>query len=264
MRAPDVNMHALLQLMYLVMSLTRSSARSHECNKRQFFSKNKTENNKYIFDLLGVVNDVPLFLNNWSEWDEDVFLSTLIKHDEKWSRLSGLSLTELYRHELQTYLKAYPNTNPSKNDKSVIATVFFLNELKALLVDWEFAGNAPYFTKVDGINQNIKWSFHTRFIQHASGYDALGSVIVEFKEEGREVYKISADLGEIEGVGLLSFPFCGEQEAKSSAAQFYRYFEEVGLPFLKRYSDISSVIKELKQRNHDDLLDDSCSYQYKA
>ncbi|PKH29146.1 hypothetical protein CXF88_19705 [Shewanella sp. ALD9] len=61
-------------------------------------------------------------------------------------------------------------------------------------------------------------------------------------------------MGNIEGTGQCRFSVSKKQSAKSSAFELYEYFNERGLPFLRKYSDPTEVVGTLRNGGKEAML----------
>jgi len=99
MIAPEAEMHALTQLMYRVII----NARLIAWGNSKLINRIKSSSNEHLADLMDAIHNVPIYLDKWEDWDEKMFLTILGCYDDKWTDRSGINLTEIYHHELESY-----------------------------------------------------------------------------------------------------------------------------------------------------------------
>lgn len=109
----------------------------------------------------------------------------------------------------------------------------FLRELSALLPGWKFVASQRYFKRKNG---PVQWLLHVAFVNHARDFDAVGNVAIEFLANRKRVAIIGAQLGNIAGIGQTRHSVCSSAMAAEAARSLVLEFNQVGLPFLQRYS----------------------------
>lgn len=129
--------------------------------------------------------------------------------------------------------------------------LIFIEELKILLPNWKFIKSDRQFKLK---HKNVIWHFHIACINHASDFDAVGSVSVEYLMGNERTCSIGAELGIIEGSGQTRFSISNPNEAKISAQHLVAFFDRIGLVFLHRYSNPTEVISTLKKGGKDAVL----------
>lgn len=127
----------------------------------------------------------------------------------------------------------------------------FIDELKALLSDWKFIKSQRHFKKNE---EGIVWLLHIGCLNHLADFDAVGDVAVEFKAGKESICIVGAELGNIEGTGQNRFSVSTSAEARSSATKLYKYFEDHGLPFLRKYSNPVEVVTTLEKGGKEAML----------
>ncbi|MGH1543541.1 MAG: hypothetical protein ACRBHB_24290 [Arenicella sp.] len=249
MKAPDPQMHALLELLSYVIIRARSMA----WDNRHFFTRIKSESNDVIADMLDAIHNVPLFLNNWEAFDEGMFLESLddIYYGVR-SDSSTESLLQVYTEALDDYFMMYPGRRSDEEcHKAVKVNDYYYKELVSFFKDWEVAKERPVFMKRNG---RVKWYFHTCCMQHVSGFYAIGMAIIEYLPDSSNAFKIRLDLGDFDDLGARRFPFTSKQDAKAAAADIHHCFEAVGIPFLQKYSEPCNALSALKQGGSEAML----------
>ena len=126
-----------------------------------------------------------------------------------------------------------------------------IEELELALSDWKFVKSRRYFKKTE---KGLVWYLHLGCINHMEDFDAVGNVAVEFKAGKERVCIVGAELGNIRGTGQHRFPVSSGEEAKASAIELYRCFNEHGLPFLRKYSDPATVLSSLTHGGKEAML----------
>jgi len=127
----------------------------------------------------------------------------------------------------------------------------FIEELKYLLADWKFVKSKRQFQLTEN---DLVWFLHIGCINHVEDFDAVADVAVEFRAGRARVCIVGAELGNIQGAGQHRFPVSNTEETKSSAIELYKYFQEHGVPFLRKYSDPATVLNTLSNGGKDALL----------
>lgn len=102
MVAPQPELNALLRVIYIATIEARATAWLSESEKsideqRQALSK--------VASLTDAIHNIPLYLDNWENWDEKAFLNVLRCHDEKWKGEDVVNLESVYRNQLENYLE---------------------------------------------------------------------------------------------------------------------------------------------------------------
>lgn len=120
-----------------------------------------------------------------------------------------------------------------------------------MLPGWKFISGQRHFKKtVDGAN----WYFHIVFVNHAENFDAVGDVAVEFVENRERCAIVGAQLGNISGAGQTRHSVNSPTSATRSAGSLVSEFREVGLPFLERYTEVSTTLAALEKGGREALL----------
>ncbi|MCX6378363.1 MAG: hypothetical protein NT023_02645, partial [Armatimonadetes bacterium] len=127
----------------------------------------------------------------------------------------------------------------------------FLDELRPMLPDWKFVAGQRHFKKAVG---PLNWYFHISFVNHTDDFDAVGDVAVEFVENRQRSAIVGAQLGNISGVGQTRHGVNSPTSAVNSACSLLSEFREVGLPFLERYSELSTTLETLESGGREALL----------
>ena len=124
----------------------------------------------------------------------------------------------------------------------------FVAELKRLLPEWQFVKSHRAFKRR---YEDVTWRLHISCINHESDFDAVGDVAVEYKTGSESVCVFGAELGNIEGSGQARFRVSSTSEALKSAHQLYSFFDEIGLPYLAKYSKPTEVVSALRKGGKD-------------
>jgi hypothetical protein len=119
----------------------------------------------------------------------------------------------------------------------------FMTELSSLLKGWQFVKRYHGFKQGHG---DVVWHFHVACISHKADFDAVGDVAVEIQNRRGRVCIVGATLSNIEGSGQTRFAVRSLQDVKNAAVGLVRHLSEVGLPFLKQYSDPVEILRVLK------------------
>ncbi|WP_428666995.1 hypothetical protein [Photobacterium swingsii] len=127
----------------------------------------------------------------------------------------------------------------------------FIEELEAYMSEWTYVKSQRKFKKI--VKGNT-WYFHINCIKHVSDFDVVGDVAIEFKAKKERICIVGAELGNISGVGQKRFSVASESQAKESALEIYKYFEEHGCKFCRKYSEPHNVINTLKNGGKEALL----------
>ena len=109
----------------------------------------------------------------------------------------------------------------------------FLEELGTLLPGWKFVASQRHFKHAEGA---VNWLLHLAFVNHERDFDAIGDVAVEFLFNKKRVAIVGAQLGNIAGVGQTRHSVSSAVMAKEAARSLISEFNQIGLPFLQRYS----------------------------
>ena len=119
----------------------------------------------------------------------------------------------------------------------------FLGAMKPRLPGWRFVATHRHFRRSrPGVNLYL----HVGFINHQADFDATIDVAVEFVRGKDRVGIVGAELGNIEGVGQVRHSVSCEADAEASAQAAVAHFNEFGVPFLERYSNLVAVIGALE------------------
>jgi hypothetical protein len=119
----------------------------------------------------------------------------------------------------------------------------FLKELGPLLPGWKFVASQRHFKRAAG---PVNWFFHISFANHASDFDAVGDVAVEFVAAKKRVAIFGAQLGNIASIGQTRHGVCSPATAAESAKSLASELQLVGVPFLQRYSNPAVVLSALQ------------------
>ena len=128
---------------------------------------------------------------------------------------------------------------------------FFIEELEAYMSEWTYVKSQRQFKKT--VKGNT-WYFHISCIKHMFDFDVVGDVAIEFKSKKERICIVGAELGNISGVGQKRFSVASKPQAKVSALEIYKYFEEYGCKFCQKYSEPYNVINTLKSGGKEALL----------
>lgn len=110
----EPKLSALLYVIHQGIVMARFNAL--ECSK--LINRISGEKEKMVSDLMDAIHNIPTFINNAEEWNEEFCLSHLKSFDDKWTRKIGFSLMKCYEETLagnnhyQKY-KKYRKANPS-------------------------------------------------------------------------------------------------------------------------------------------------------
>lgn len=118
-----------------------------------------------------------------------------------------------------------------------------MTELSSLLKGWQFVKRYHGFKQVQG---DVVWHFHVACISHKADFDAVGDVAVEMRNRRGRVCIVGATLSNIEGSGQTRFAVRSLRDVKTAAAGLVQQLSNVGLPFLKQYSDPVEILRVLR------------------
>jgi hypothetical protein len=118
-----------------------------------------------------------------------------------------------------------------------------LRELTPLLPGWKFIASQRHFQHNEGA---VNWLLHLAFVNHEADFDAIGDVAVEFLAGRKRVAIVGAQLGNIAGVGQTRHAVSSAAAAAEAARSLVLEFQQVGLPFLQRYSDPATTAAVLQ------------------
>ncbi|ESE40221.1 hypothetical protein SHD_3350 [Shewanella decolorationis S12] len=127
----------------------------------------------------------------------------------------------------------------------------FITELMTILPEWKFVKSQRLFKKKHG---DLIWYLYISCINHDSDFDAVGNVAVEYLSGKERICIVGAELGNIEGCGQTRFPVSSLNEAIDSAHALFKFFEEIGLPFLTKYSQPKEVVSVLRSGGKSAML----------
>ena len=88
---------------------------------------------------------------------------------------------------------------------------------------------------------------HLSFVNHVANFDVVADVAVEHVHKKRRICIVGAELGNIVGTGQHRWHVSSPSEALAAAAGVVQLFQEVGIPFLKRYSNLGEVLRVLRE-----------------
>jgi hypothetical protein len=125
---------------------------------------------------------------------------------------------------------------------SELQTVF-LQDLQALLPEWRFVSSFRHFKRSFG---QVNWLFHIACVNHPEDFDAIGNVAVEFLMARKRVAIVGTQLGNISGVGQTRHTVSSPESRVQAARSLVTEFQRVGLPFLERYSSVTTVLSALQ------------------
>ena len=138
--------------------------------------------------------------------------------------------------------------------------ILLIDHLKPLLPEWKFVKSRREFKLKKG---EVVWFLHLSCINHSSDFDAVADVAVEFLSGKQRVCVIGAELGNIKGVGQTRFPVSNPKEALVAAQNLYCFFEEIGMPFLKRFSEPAEVVSVLESGSEEAMLISTLNSEHK-
>lgn len=127
----------------------------------------------------------------------------------------------------------------------------FLDELSTFMEGWRPVKGDRSFRRTQ---DDIRSSFHITCVKHLQDFDAVGDVAVEILTGRERVCIVGAELGNIAGTGQRRFPVSSSAEAKTSATLIYSLFEEVGMPFIERFSEPQAILETLKSGGREAML----------
>ena len=118
----------------------------------------------------------------------------------------------------------------------------FLNDFGSLLTGWKFVAAHRHFRKDEA---RLRQYVHVAFINHDTDFHAVIDVAIEFIQRRKRVCIVGAELGNIAGVGQRRFAVSSELQAACAATEAFAYFNQIGRPFLTRFSNPAEVIAVL-------------------
>src|SRR4249919_134416 len=119
----------------------------------------------------------------------------------------------------------------------------FLQDLQALLPEWQFVNSKRHFKRSSG---STNWLLHIGFVNHPEDFDAIGNAAVEFLAGRNRIAIVGAQLGNIAGIGQKRHSVSSPTAAAQAARSLHAEFERVGVPFLLRYSNPEAVLSALQ------------------
>lgn len=84
------------------------------------------------------------------------------------------------------------------------------------------------------------------FISHAADFDVVADVAVEHLANGKRICIVVAERGNIAGPGQHRWPVSSDVQPQKASEGVHTFFNEVGLPFLQRFSSLTEVIRVLR------------------
>jgi hypothetical protein len=118
------------------------------------------------------------------------------------------------------------------------------HDVAALLPGWRFVKTVRSFRSTElGCTHYL----HLSFVNHVADFDVIADVAVEHLHKRQRICIVGAELGNIAGTGQHRWHVSSTSEAWAAAAGIVQLFQEVGIPFLKRYSSLGEVLRVLRE-----------------
>lgn len=108
---------------------------------------------------------------------------------------------------------------------------------------WRFVKSTRSFRKSEG---QCICSLDLAFINHTSDFDVVADVAVEHTAKGQRICIVGAEHCNIAGTEQQRWSIDGQVDVKAAANGVLDLFAKVGMPFLKRYTDLTEILRALR------------------
>jgi hypothetical protein len=109
--------------------------------------------------------------------------------------------------------------------------------------NWRFVTSTRSFVRQNG---NCKWYLHLAFVNHVDDFDVVVDLAVEHLMGKQRICILGAELGNILGTGQHRWSVGPNSSALAAAKSVQALFDEVGVPFLKRFTELAEVVRILR------------------
>ena len=108
---------------------------------------------------------------------------------------------------------------------------------------WKFVKSTRSFVQLHG---NCRWIVHLAFVNHVDDFDVVVDVAVEHLMGKQRICILGAELGNIRGTGQHRWNVGPTSSALAAVKGLQALFDEVGVPFLRRFSKLAEVVGILR------------------
>jgi hypothetical protein len=126
--------------------------------------------------------------------------------------------------------------------------------LQALILelrDWKFIKSQRHF--IQKIKNTIKY-IHLSFINHQDDFDVTVDFAVEHTHKNERVCIVGAELGNIIGTGQYRWSINQNTDINNTSNLIIQKINEVGIPFINKYSNLNEILSRLKSNKEEALL----------